>query len=290
MRDHPAPQRGPGRPAPVLLFLPAMGVPGSFYQPFAARLEACGLAVRLLDIPGQGQSSLRASRGDDYGYREVVEELVPEAVQQARRDHPQAPLFLAGHSLGGQLAVLASAALAPDLCGMALVAAGTAHWRSWPAARRLRAALAVHAIAAIARVLPWYPGTRVGFGGDQSRRFMRDWSFNARTGRYRLEGSTRSPDALREALRRVALPVLAVSVDGDPIAPPGATRELLALLPAAGVTHLGARGNPAHTPWRRHFSWARQPAGVEEPLLAWVHAVADERRQPAPHPTTERTS
>lgn len=254
----------------LVLMAPAMGVTAAFYEPFAARLRAAGTAVRVLEMPGQGNSPLSARRGDDYGYREIVEGLLPNAVRAARREFPQGRIVLAGHSLGGQLAVLASAELAPALDGLVLVAAGTAHWRNWPASRRLQACLTVHAIAALAALLPWYPGDRVGFGGAQSRRLMRDWRHNARTGQYRLEGSARDADALRSALREVRLPVLALSIDDDAIAPEGALAELLAHLPAARVRRVTIPGHLPLAPWKRHFSWARQRAGVEDVLLAWL--------------------
>jgi predicted alpha/beta hydrolase len=240
-----------------------------------ARLRAAGLAVRLLELPGQGGSPLRARRGDDYGYREIVEELLPEAVRAARDDFPDGRIVLAGHSLGGQLAVLASAELAQMLDGLVLIAAATAHWRSWPVEGRLRAWLTVHAIAAVAALLPWYPGEQLGFGGTQSRRFMRDWRFNARSGRYRLEGSARTPQALRCALGDVRLPVLALSIREDPIAPEGPMWELLAHLPAARVQHMTVPGRLKHAPWKRHFSWVRERAGVEDALLAWLGVERD---------------
>lgn len=267
--DFSTPPLPPDAPA-VLLLAPAMGVPASFYAPFAARLRDTGLAVRTLDLPGQGESPLRARRGDDFGYREVVEELLPAAVRAARQDHPCARILLAGHSLGGQLAVLASAEVAPLIDGLVLIAAGTAHWRAWPAGHRLRAWATVHAIAALAAVLPWYPGDRVDFGGAQSRRLMRDWGYNARTGRYRMEGSLRTPRQLRAELAAVRLPALALTIRGDAIAPDGALRELLAHLPGAQVQRATVPGHPAHDAWKRHFSWARQSAGVEDALFAWL--------------------
>lgn len=258
-------------PAPVLLLLPAMGVAARFYEPFARELErVCGATVLTIDLPGQGNSPLRARSGHDYGYREAVEVCIPDAVRRAAADHPGRPLILVGHSLGGQLGVLATAQIASMLRGLVLIAAGTAHWRAWPRGSRWRAAMTVHAIRIAASLWPWYPGERLGFGGNQSRRFMRDWSFNAVGGRYRLEGSTRSPADLEHALQAVRLPLLALSLRGDPVAPPGALAELLAKLPNAEVTHEMLDGVATDTPWRRHFSWARHPAGVHERLAHWL--------------------
>jgi predicted alpha/beta hydrolase len=126
----------------------------------------------------------------------------------------------------------------------------------------------------VASVLPWYPGKRLGFGGNQPRRFMRDWSFNACRGGYRLEGSTRSPAALERELADVRLPVLALSLRDDPIAPPGALADLLTKVPNANVTHDAFDGVTSDAPWRRHFSWARQPVGVDERVAKWLARVA----------------
>lgn len=258
---------------PLLVFLPAMGVAASFYAPFVCELEqACDATVVALDLPGQGASPLRASDGHDFGYREAVEELIPDALRRARRENERRPMLLIGHSLGAQLATLACAEIAPLLDGLVLIAAGTAHWRTWPRASRWRAALTVHAITATAMMLPWYPGEFLGFGGNQARRFMRDWSFNARTGRYRLEGSARSWNDIEGVLRRVSLDVLSVSISGDPIAPFAANDELLSYLPGALVTRETVLGVAADAPWRRHFSWARRSSGVAESIATWLRS------------------
>src|SRR5262245_18278664 len=160
---------------PVLLMLPAMGVAAGFYTPFVHTLEqACAATVLTLELPGQGASSLRAASGDDFGYREVVETFIPEAVQHIVAQHPGRPLILVAHSRGGQLALLATSALEQLVHGLVFITTGTAYWRAWPKPSRWRAAFAVHAIRLVASLLPWYPGERLGFGGNQPQRFMRD--------------------------------------------------------------------------------------------------------------------
>ncbi len=263
---------------PRILFVPAMGVPARFYEPFLSRLLARGVAASActLELPGQGAHPSRARRGDDYGYREVVEVLIPGAVQHLEDAMPTHPIVLIGHSLGAQLAVLASAELASRVERFVLIAAGTAHWRRWPQAHRLRAAATIYAIATAAAVLPWYPGVRLGFGGDQSRRFMRDWSFNARSGRYRLSGSTTSPQELEQRLARVMTRVHLLGIDGDRVAPTGASDELLAFLPQARLTRQTVTGVATDGPWRRHFSWARHASDLDHAVasqLAEVHCT-----------------
>ena len=258
-----------------LLFFPAMGVSVNFYAPFGDRLRALGVDLILVDLPGQGVNPLRARRGDQYGYREVVQDLIPQAVAHARKLHPDRPLFLGGHSLGAQLATLSTGHVAPEIHGLVLVAAGTAHWRAWPAGvLRVRAALTVHSLAAVAWLLPWYPGSRIGFGGDQAKRFMRDWTCNARTGQYRLEGSEPGALPVRDTLAGVSLPVFTLSIAGDPVAPQAALDELTAHLPRSPVQSVVLDGAVGDSAWKQHFSWARKPIGVETQIAKWARGVA----------------
>jgi predicted alpha/beta hydrolase len=122
-----------------------------------------------------------------------------------------------------------------------------------------------------ARLLPWYPGARLGFGGDQPRRLMRDWGRVTREDRYAPEGSGFDYE---RAVRALSLPVLSIGVREDPIAPPGAIDALLARLAAAAITRLEVDGVRAHGRWKRHFSWARRPADVVAALGGWLQAQA----------------
>jgi predicted alpha/beta hydrolase len=256
--------------APVCLCLPAMGASASYYRPFAQALAgALAGTVVLADLRGQGESEVRASRGARFGYREIVEQDVPALLDTLAARFRYGPLFVIGHSLGGQLATLSALHRQDRLAGLVLVAAGTAHHRAWPQADRWRARLAVHGIRAAAALLPWYPGAVLGFGGDQPRRLMRDWSYNALTGKYQCTGSTIDYEARLAELR---LPVLAVTIREDPVAPPGAASELLAKLAQAERKHLEVAGVLSDRPWRRHFSWARRPEVVLGPIVQWIEA------------------
>jgi predicted alpha/beta hydrolase len=251
-----------------VVFLPAMGVAASYYEPFSHRLQTvCSARFLAIDLPGQGSHPARARNGDDYGYREVVEEIIPQSICDT-------PTVLMGHSLGGQLALLSLASLPRRIDALILIAAGTAHWRAWPRPQRLRAAVTVHAIAALNALLPWYPGQHLGFGGNQAGRFMRDWSFNARHGRYRLEASERTVEHIETQLESVRLPVHVLSIEGDPVAPRGACEELLRLIPNASVTRHTVAALSAHSPWRRHFSWAREPSDIEPTIARCLAATS----------------
>jgi len=258
--------------APIVVCLPAMGAPAGYYGPFAEALSARGDAtVVLLDLRGQGRSTVRAKCGHQFGYREILEFDLPEAIAALRGLFPGRRLYLAGHSLGGQLGLFAAARPDTRVDGLILIAAGTAHWRAWQGVERLVARLAFAGIRLAARVLPWYPGTRLGFGGDQPRRLMRDWGRVTREDRYAPEGSRFDYEG---AARTLSLPVLSIGVREDPIAPPGAIEALLRRLAASAVTRLEVDGVRSHSRWKRHFSWARRPGDVVSALGGWLAAQA----------------
>ena len=266
-----------GPTAPVCLCLPAMGLAARYYRPFAEALaHALAGTVAVADLRGQGESDARARRGARFGYREIVEQDLPALLDALAGRFWGRPLFVIGHSLGGQLATLSAIHRQDRLAGLVLVAAGTAHYRAWPHADRWRVRLAVSGIRAAATVLPWYPGSVLGFGGDQPRRLMRDWSYNAFTGKYRCTGSRIDYEARLAALR---LAVLAVAIRDDPVAPPGAVSELLAKLPQTEQKRLEVDGVPSDRPWRRHFSWARCPDTVLDPIVQWIQAHGSAREQ-----------
>jgi predicted alpha/beta hydrolase len=258
--------------APVVVCLPAMGAPAGYYGPFAEEISRCDHAtVVLLDLRGQGRSTVRARCGDQFGYREILEFDLPEAISGLRRAFPGRKLYLAGHSLGGQLGLFAAARPDVQVDGLILIAAGTAHWRAWQGVERLVARIAFFGVRLAARLLPWYPGTRLGFGGDQPRRLMRDWGLVTREDRYAPEGSGFDYE---HAVRALSLPVLSIGVREDPIAPTGAIEALLRRLAASAVTRLEVDGVHGHSRWKRHFSWARRPGAVVNALAGWLAAQA----------------
>src|SRR6187402_450669 len=69
--------RIPDRPRASLLWLPAMGVAARHYLPFAEALAARGVAMFVHEWRGNGSSTLRAVRVQDWGYRELLTTDLP---------------------------------------------------------------------------------------------------------------------------------------------------------------------------------------------------------------------
>ncbi|MGW1365301.1 alpha/beta hydrolase family protein [Streptomyces chartreusis] len=255
--------------APVALVVPAMGVRARFYAPFARGLHRGGLHVAITDLRGQGESIPLARRGVAYGYREIVDDDLPAAVRAVSTAFPGSPVVLIGHSLGGQLALLSSATglTGTGVHAVVLAAAGSVWWRGFGPVRGLRNLIGSQLLAALATVLGYWPGERLGFGGTQATAVMRDWARQGRTGRYTLRGSETDYEA---ALARLKLPVLAVGVENDTLAPPGATDHLLQKIPAAPVSRWHYTEALAGGRRLDHFRWVRHSDGMSAYITEWI--------------------
>jgi predicted alpha/beta hydrolase len=246
-------------PSASLVFLPALGVPVTYYRPLFETWAARGRHVVGVELRGMPRSPVSDLRRDSFGYAHLLREDLPAiftdpAVAAADR------VVLVGHSLGGQLALLSGAAGTVRADAVVAIATGT----SSPATQRsrlgrARRATGVRFIGAVTRSLGYWPGHRLGFGGRQPRMLMSDWAYEARTGRYRIRGDRTDYEA---ALSGLAVPALLLAIAGDRMIPEAAVDHLARRLPAqVGRATIEAGAD--------HFRWARRMpekvvAGVED--------------------------
>lgn len=257
----------PGEPTAALLWLPALGVAARHYQAFAESLAARGVAVFVHEWRGHGSSSQRASRQQDWGYRELLSLDLPASEAGIRQTLGELratglPCIMGGHSLGGQLASC-RLGMAPGFASrLWLVASGSPYWRAFPPPTRYWLPLAY-------RFLPWLadrcgalPGHRIGFGGTEARGVIADWARTALSGRYAAKGLEVD---LESAMAQRSPQVRAVTLSDDWLAPESSLRFLLSKMPRAPVSAvalddhaLGARSD--------HFHWLKHPDAVAAAL------------------------
>ncbi|MFG2127158.1 alpha/beta fold hydrolase [Streptomyces sp. NPDC048751] len=252
----------PGAPGePLVVVWPALGVRARFYRRFATTLKAEGLGVAVADLRGHGDSRPRPDASARYGYHDLATVDYPAVFAALRERAPGSPVFLLGHSLGGQIGLMYAARNPADLDGVLLVAAGTPHFRTYPGLTGLIPLLGTGIVAGVARVRGYWPGDVLRFAGRQSRVLVADWARMARTGRYRPTGADVDYEELIAALR---LPVLAVSVEGDTLAPRDAVDALTGLLRGAEVTrwHHGERLS--------HMAWANRSQPIAAEIGRWI--------------------
>lgn len=252
----------------LLLWLPGMGVPARQYQALADALSSRGLGIALHEWRGIGSSSVRAARHADWGYRELLVQDLPAAIKACRKACPQARILIGGHSLGGQLACLYAGLHAGVVDGVALVATGAPYWRCFkPWGPVLRTGLSMVALTAYLK--GHYPGRAMGFGGNESRGVIRDWTRSGRTGRYAARGLEVDLEAALSGLDR---PLLALRLKQDRLGPETSLRHLMHKMPLApSETHvldadaLGTRAD--------HFAWMKAPQAVAERIVSWSNRL-----------------
>jgi predicted alpha/beta hydrolase len=255
----------PAEPRCALYLLPALGVGIRPNETFAAALAERGVAVAIHEWRGLGASNLRASRRCDWGYRELLEIDIPAGLAAARSALPPLGWSIAGHSLGGQLALI-QAALHPEAFDRVhLLASGMPDWRTYPRLRGLGIWAALHFMPLSAIVLGHYPGERLGFAGREARGLIRDWSHSGRRARYRVRDGRSDPE---HALRAFAGEVRALHMASDWLCPRPALDAL-----ATKTPHAHWRVDTLHdedfAPRRAdHFGWLKSPAPVVDRMLA----------------------
>lgn len=255
----------PPEPARTMLLLPGMGISARHYIAFAECLAEHGTRVFIHEWRGNGSSSLRAGKGRDWGYRELIE-VDLEAAQRAVARGAASPVWLGGHSLGSQLACLAAARRPESAAGLMLIAGGAPFARTFNWRMRLTLVILYHAFPMLSGRVGHFPGKRMGFAGTEAHGVMVDWARTGRTGRYDLDTLDFEAEA---ALGKLGLPVLTIRMEADGWVPPASLEWLLAKLPGCRIDRqvitTRAQGRRAD-----HFGWLEAPDASAETVAAWL--------------------
>lgn len=257
----------PSSTAASLLFVPALGVPLSYYGPLLTQWCERGRHIVAVEQRGVSLSSVAQTRRATFGYSTIICDDLPAVIEEFFSTAQ--PFVAVGHSLGGQLALLATASGAITPCATVAIASGT----SSPVAMntvwgRLKRRGQVAFIRATSAVLGYWPGDRLGFGGRQPRSLMRDWCAEGRHGRYLLHGDGEDYEAALQALTQ---PVQMVTLHGDPVITEYAATHLVKRLPG----HVNHRtiSTPTGEPFD-HIRWARsKPEVVIDAVEGWLEKV-----------------
>ncbi len=253
--------------APCVVVFPALGTPARPYRRLAARLQRLGVHVLVADWRGLASSQVRAARGRDWGYLDLVDGEAAAMLSLARSELPDAQLHALGHSLGGQVALL-HAARHPNarVDSVLLVASASPYYRGYPHPYRWLVRTFGWVAGSTSRWLGVFRGDWFRFGGKQGARLMREWAQFVASGSLPPlgdEGWSSDP-----ALAQLALPVLVVSMAGDRLAPRSAAERLVAKTAAsaryAHVELLAGGGQPGH------FDWLREPDPVAGQIVGWL--------------------
>jgi predicted alpha/beta hydrolase len=255
----------PSAPARAnVVIAPAMAVAQSFYAAFAAFLATQGFRVWTFDYRGMAESAtgpMRHCKADVTAWVEHDFEAVVRHAGEAL------PLYVVGHSLGGQVAPALPSVR--RIAGLVNIAVGSGAVRHNQPRQRPGALLLWYILVPLlCPLFGYFPGRRVGIVGDLPARVMRQWRRWCLTPDYFLGGEPGG----REAYARAAYPVLGLTFDDDELLLPAGSRMMHEAYRTATVDYREMR--PEQVGLRRigHFGFFRaEPGQVLWPLVAdWL--------------------
>lgn len=252
-------------PAATTVIAPAMGVPSGFYARFARYLSENGIAAITFDYRGVGTPMDRPVRLSDWGRLDLEAILGSEEAGK--------PLFLVGHSAGGQLVGLAPSCKRLD--GMVLVAAQSGHWRHWSGLSRLGMWLLWYLVVPVLTLgRKRFPSRVLGiFPVDIPAGVVREWARWGRCRRYLFQ-----PELGLDTSRygELDIPILAYGFEDDGYAPGTAIDVLLAEYPAADVERRQIAPKDRGLKAVGHFGFFREKSGGRfwSETVGWIRRKA----------------
>lgn len=237
----------------------AMGVPRRYYDAFAREAAERGHRVLTFDYRGIGGSRPKSLRGYRGTLTEWARHDLTAAIERIRSTRPSS-ITLVAHSVGGQIAGLASNAKA--VSRLVFVASQSGYWRLWPHVRGIGLGVLWLLMPPVAHAIGFFPSKLLGLGSEDLPRFVAaQWALWGKHPDYVFGYNDRAVAASLD------VPLLAWSFADDHYAPKRAVEKLLTYYSSAHVEH-------RHVPPRRigHFGFfRRQLAGdLWEETFAWL--------------------
>jgi len=254
---------------PVFVIFPAMGVRASYYELLAEKLVQHGFNAATVDLRGNGNSSIRPSGKVDFTYQDQLEQDYSSSLQKIKKVFPSNKIFLLGHSLGGQLGTLFASRYTGIIDGLILIACCSVYYKGWNGFQSMKTYVGTQFSYIIAMILGYFPGKKIGFGGLEAKGVIKDWSQQARSGKYILAPNDFDYEA---ALKKLKIPVLALSFQSDTLAPQKAVQHLCSKLGNQDlVKHLHLLNSDTRNDHFSHFNWVKKSDNIITIIAEWLN-------------------
>lgn len=270
--------------SPVVLLFPAMGTQSPYYFALANSFNQSGIQFSCTDLRGHGPMHAQASWSNNFGYYELIHFDWPAALKALRNRLPNAPIFLMGHSLGAQISTcflslrdpkqIEPEGPAPKISGLIMVASGSVYHKGY--AHPMRVLWGTQTLKWLANLFGHMPGKWLGFAGREARGIIRDWSYTAKSGRFRVKHNNKYQN-LDGKLSQLQIPILAVTFDGDKLSPHRSMQNLLDKLHLADKRHWKTSARDLKLDKLNHFSWVKQGAILTPKLVEWMRDVLEKQ-------------
>jgi predicted alpha/beta hydrolase len=237
----------------TLLVSVATGMKQSFYYKFAAYFAEQGYHVYTYDYTDIGLSKHQHLRGSVTSYNTWGAEDYPAMVRFLKEQHPEQPIYLVGHSFGGNC--LGMSQVSNDLAAIVTVASQQGYWRSFNDGHRYFV-WCVFAITMpfLTRLFGYFPSKTHGLGEDLPKNVSADWSKVI----LHPEGVTGLADQRSSWFQKITRPMLMISLDDDTYAPKQAVDNLALCYSAAAVERLNIAPKDAQADSIGHLDFFRK--------------------------------
>jgi len=250
-----------------VLVIPALGTPGRVYDSFARLLTQAGYRTVQMELRGYGKSSIRPGYRQNFSYRELVDDVI-DVINWLMKNDSDTSLLLAGHSLGGQLAMIAAGLGVSGVGGLILIASGSPHHENFQGRYRSGLKQARFLFPILMTLMGYLPGKRLGFGGNEARGVIYDWLSLVRHNKFQLTGYPQ----INQQVSQYTGPVLSLRMAEDFMAPLEAVQAINQKLPLSSLdeqciaeAELGVKAD--------HFSWVKKPDYLIGLIDSWASGL-----------------
>jgi len=219
----------------VAVVASAMATPASFYTAFARRLSERGIRTVTFDYRTAFGTPEELRREDADVDRWSADAAAVLAAVAADAERDGLPVTWIGHSLGGQIIPFVDH---ERLAAIITIAAGDGYWRrNAPALRRKVPFLWWVAAPVAMAVTGYFPGRKLGLGGDLPSGVLKQWSRWCRHPGYL---QVDHPDAA-DLFAAVTAPITVLSFSDDEVLSLDSTRFLHGLYIGSDQVHREVR-------------------------------------------------
>ncbi len=245
----------------VLLILHGLGGHGCWYIDMANVLAACGLTVYTIDHRGFGRSE--GLRGHLDNYQTFVEDSAT-VIREIRKRHPDAKLYLLGHSMGGIIATYVAAQYSNLLAGLLYLNP----WVEDTVTLPIRKSLTITAGGLLKSRRPWqvaggYEGMTANPEAQEMLRTDIYWQ-RTQTASFLVQIVLMRQGILKQA-RHITLPILVMQAEADQVVQISGSRKL--------YTALASKDKTWHTyPNYQHDSqFEAVRLLMDNDIVTWIH-------------------
>lgn len=261
----------PGREASLksLIVMPALACPQRYLKHLSGWFQQRGWGVLTFDYRGIGGSEPKARRGARATLLDWTTKDMTAAIDWVRREIR--PRFLAGlgHSIGGQILPFCPAHRHLDALIHVSVCSGDI--RFWKGGDKVLLGMVYYLYPAVARVLGYLPGARLGLGTSIPRDAFLQWCRWGRDGVYTDDSGI----SLEHLYASVTCPILCYSFADDArYAPLPAVMHLHRLFASAPIEYRHVDPSDYGLSRIGHFGFFKPPGGeaLWEETITWLEA------------------